>query len=635
MVKEKVQNRNKLKIAIIAMIATILIAVGAMIGVFAATNQTVTSTFNVTYSVGNNVAARVRTEKYVPNLDSDGDGTADGVTTITKDKDNNEVDGLENGYVVFNAVDPETSTEVYIGDVTLNPLASKAYFYFTVQSMLGEGFVRVLCNPIYTIKNNMTVKISYCNIDDGEDFESTTSASEIAEENWIQAFYNNIPSNGYKMIRVELSVSNINRAASCGGDINLTLEYSNGDGSLTALETSEAYTALTTNTTATEIKFLYAEEEPISVVKASSDETTSEPEKKIWTELVDTTLYVYSNYTIDMPADCKSLFEGRTALTSLDLTNFNTSNVTTMERMFRSCSSLISLNVSRFDTSKVTNMLGTFGYCSSLTELDLSSFDTSNVTDMSYMFYKDSNLKKIQLSNFDIAEVKTLRSMFYECRVLDGVDVSNFNTAQVTDFSFMFAFCNSLTSVDVSNFNTENATNMKAMFGECFVLKNLDVSGFDTSNVVNIEQMFFKCCELTSLDVSGFDTSKVTSLFSMFEGGYKLKFLDVSNFDTTNVTDLSYMFNQCHSIEKLDVSKWDTTNVTDMSNMFNGCYELTTIYASDKFVVSDGTTTSYMFTGSTKLVGAISYSSSKVDGSYANYTTGYFTYKESKVGHES
>ena len=66
-------------------------------------------------------------------------------------------------------------------------------------------------------------------------------------------------------------------------------------------------------------------------------------------------------------------------LTSLDLSSFDTSRVTSMEAMFDSCSALSDLDVSGFDTSKVTDMVGMFRYCPNLTGLDLSSFDFSRV----------------------------------------------------------------------------------------------------------------------------------------------------------------------------------------------------------------------------------------------------------------
>ena len=52
------------------------------------------------------------------------------------------------------------------------------------------------------------------------------------------------------------------------------------------------------------------------------------------------------------------------SLTHLDLSNFNTNNVTNMSGMFLGCSSLTNINLSNFNNSKVTNMNGMFYGCS-------------------------------------------------------------------------------------------------------------------------------------------------------------------------------------------------------------------------------------------------------------------------------
>ena len=62
--------------------------------------------------------------------------------------------------------------------------------------------------------------------------------------------------------------------------------------------------------------------------------------------------------------------------------------------MFSNCSSLTSLNLSNFNTNNVTNMDSMFYYCSSLTSLNLSNFNTNNVTDMAVMFYESEKLNK-------------------------------------------------------------------------------------------------------------------------------------------------------------------------------------------------------------------------------------------------
>ena len=54
--------------------------------------------------------------------------------------------------------------------------------------------------------------------------------------------------------------------------------------------------------------------------------------------------------------------------------------------MFNSCSKLSTLNLSNFDTSSVINMSYMFNMCSNLTSLDLSSFDFTKVSSYSNMF---------------------------------------------------------------------------------------------------------------------------------------------------------------------------------------------------------------------------------------------------------
>lgn len=69
-----------------------------------------------------------------------------------------------------------------------------------------------------------------------------------------------------------------------------------------------------------------------------------------------------------------------------------------MSYMFKECSDLTALNVSNFDTGNVTNMSNMFYNCWHLTSLDLCSFDTSKVTDMSYMFTSCDYLKTIYVT---------------------------------------------------------------------------------------------------------------------------------------------------------------------------------------------------------------------------------------------
>ena len=61
--------------------------------------------------------------------------------------------------------------------------------------------------------------------------------------------------------------------------------------------------------------------------------------------------------------------------------------------MFSDCQSLTNINLSNFNTQNVTNMSYMFYDCSSLTNINLSNFNTQNVTNISIMFYGCSSLK--------------------------------------------------------------------------------------------------------------------------------------------------------------------------------------------------------------------------------------------------
>ena len=261
----------------------------------------------------------------------------------------------------------------------------------------------------------------------------------------------------------------------------------------------------------------------------------------------------------------------------VDLTNFNTSNVTNMKGMFYSAK-FTSIDVSSLDTSNVINMSYMFGYARA-TSLNLNGLNTSKVTDMSSMFWATYDTS-LDLSMLDTSKVTTMNRMFYAARS---------------------------TSLDLSNFDTSNVTDMGHMFINSYA-KTIDVSSFNTSKVTNMEKMF-STTNVTSIDASNFDTSNVTNMAGMF-GWSAATVIDISSFDTSKVTDMSSMF-----------SSPSTTSAP-----------LKTIYVSSKFVTTAVTESSNMFQNSANLVGGAGtkYNSSYIDKTYARIdggtsNPGYFT----------
>ena len=223
-----------------------------------------------------------------------------------------------------------------------------------------------------------------------------------------------------------------------------------------------------------------------------------------------------------------------------------------------------------------------FGGLKNLTSLDLSSFDTSNVTSMSGMFYECHSLTNLDLSGFDTSNVTDMSGMFYNCICLKNLDLSSFDTSNVTDMYGMFYSCYWLTNLDLSDFDTSNVTDMSRMFNGCHSLTNLDLNSFDTSNVTDMSRMISGCSSLTNLDLSSFDTSNVTDMSWMISGCSSLTNLDLNSFDTSNVTDMSRMFSGCSSLTNLDLSSFDMSNLDNYKFFIEGCDELSILKTPKK-----------------------------------------------------
>ena len=332
----------------------------------------------------------------------------------------------------------------------------------------------------------------------------------------------------------------------------------------------------------------------------------------------------FSTYT---PTSLYQFFYGLKNLETItDLNYLNTEKVTNMYSMFYNCSKLTSLDVTKFNTANVTDMSYMFYNCSSLTSLDVTHFNTAKVTDMSYMFRGCSSLTSLDVTHFNTENVKDMRRMFYNCSSLTSLDVTHFNTANVTDMSNMFSSCSSLTSLDVTHFNTANVADMNGMFSDCSKLTSLDVTNFNTAKVTNMSYMFTNCVALTSLDVTNFNTANVTNMERMFLECSALLSLDVRNFNTANVTDMSYMFANCVALTSLYLTNFNTEKVTYMDSMFSRCKALTTIYASSKFVTTQVSNSSFMFSNCEKLKGEEVCTNDKAtDKTYAKIEGGYFS----------
>ena len=187
----------------------------------------------------------------------------------------------------------------------------------------------------------------------------------------------------------------------------------------------------------------------------SAENYLDEENSKVPVWLDGETIYYYypEDCAIKLNEDSSSLFSEMNSLVSIDLSSFDTSNVTDMNFMFNRCFALTELNLSNFDTSNVTDMSGMFNECKALATLNLSNFDTSNVTNMYGMFNECNALATLDLSRFDTNKVTDMDSMFNGCTALESIYVASGTDWSGTSASSdsMFAGCEKLPNYDSSN----------------------------------------------------------------------------------------------------------------------------------------------------------------------------------------
>ena len=191
----------------------------------------------------------------------------------------------------------------------------------------------------------------------------------------------------------------------------------------------------------------------------------------------------------------------------------------TMNSMFGSCKSLTTLDVSKFNTSNVTNMNSMFDGCNALTALDVSKWDTSNVTNMNGMFHGCNALTTLDVSKWSTSKVTNMSCMFSSCNSLTTLDISNWDTSKVTDMSYMFEYCRSLTTLNVSNWDTSKVTDMNDMFDGCKALTTIKgVIDMKSCASYNCSRMFDNCPNLTGVKIknppSGFTDTYASEISS-------------------------------------------------------------------------------------------------------------------------
>ena len=228
-----------------------------------------------------------------------------------------------------------------------------------------------------------------------------------------------------------------------------------------------------------------------------------------------------SSFNTANVTDMSGMMANLYSLSSINLNHFNTSKVTDMSYMFGDddlqiammpSPAWLSYRRSIWDNSNVPAT-------STVNSIDITNFNTANVTDMYGMFWGCNSLKSLELRNFNTTKVTNMGYMFSECTQLATLNIGTFRTDNVTSFIYMFSGCENLSSIDVSAFSTAKATSLNSMFSGCSKLKTLYLGGFTNPKVTDMGSMFSGCSTLKTIYVQdSWSTVAVTSSTAMFTG---------------------------------------------------------------------------------------------------------------------
>ena len=116
--------------------------------------------------------------------------------------------------------------------------------------------------------------------------------------------------------------------------------------------------------------------------------------------------------------------------------------------------------------------------------VDISGWDTSNVTTMAYMFTECEDIKKIiGIENLDVSKLQSANAMFYGCQNLVELDLTNWNPILLNSAWNMFSYCSNLKIIkNIENWQLPNIKNVSYMFYKCTKL-DVDLSNWDLSNI--------------------------------------------------------------------------------------------------------------------------------------------------------
>ena len=144
------------------------------------------------------------------------------------------------------------------------------------------------------------------------------------------------------------------------------------------------------------------------------------------------------------------------------------------------------VDLTDIDISELDDLSGVFARLNKVEVIDISGWDTSNVTIMDCMFSQCPKLKKIiGIENLDVSKLRCANCMFSYCEKLVELDLTNWNPISLENTYDMFSCCSNLKMIkNIENWQLPNIKDVSYMFCNCTKL-DVDLSNWDLTNIKN------------------------------------------------------------------------------------------------------------------------------------------------------
>ena len=293
--------------------------------------------------------------------------------------------------------------------------------------------------------------------------------------------------------------------------------------------------------------------------------------------LVDVNLtgWVGANIVRDATASLtgiEGMFSGCSALQTVNMKNWNPTNIIDISNLFKDCTQLKVLNIARWNTTGIslnsacwanfipnsgsktvirdsrifkTSIENSFkdvnwvdihdicGYTTANTTftLPVNEIDRSITSDSNGYFYFDlpsnetftslgsmlkdnTSVTKLWFGQIDVTHVTNLTNMCIRATGLNEIKgIRYWNLSSCTSIQNVFNNCTGLISLNVKNWNVPVLTNANSAFVNTRLLRYPDLSGWTGfSGAVDCSNMFYAVSEgAATLDIRTLDTRNVTS----------------------------------------------------------------------------------------------------------------------------